>query len=106
MNVKTATFVSTTAPIPIPISNTKSKLNSSSVDYDDNYDSDYDYNISYDSPKKEQSNKKQTFEYNLNSNIFDPSKSPPISEFMTKLNFRMKNYGWDWTNNSDNFEKA
>jgi hypothetical protein len=68
-------------------------------------------NVNYNSPKKEdQLQYSQNFEYNLNSNIFDPSKTPPVSEFMTKLNSRMKFYGWDWynddDNNTDNFENA
>jgi|APFre7841882793_1041355.scaffolds.fasta_scaffold371847_1 hypothetical protein len=35
---------------------------------------------------------KETNEYNLNQNFFDPSKSSPPNEFMIKLRMRMSIY--------------
>ena len=35
---------------------------------------------------------KETNEYNLNKNFFDPSKSSPPNEFMIKLRMRMSIY--------------
>ncbi len=37
-------------------------------------------------------NKNLETEYSLKENFFDPSKSSPPNEFMTKLELRIKNY--------------
>jgi hypothetical protein len=49
-------------------------------------------------------NKNLETEYSLKENFFDPSKSSPPNEFMTKLELRIKNYnilGVSKLNNSD-----
>ena len=51
-------------------------------------------------------NKNLETEYSLKENFFDPSKSSPPNEFMTKLELRIKNYnilGISRLNNVDNF---
>jgi hypothetical protein len=51
-------------------------------------------------------NKNLETEYSLKENFFDPSKSSPPNEFMTKLELRIKNYnmcGISVLNNSDSF---
>ena len=49
-------------------------------------------------------NKNLETEYSLKENFFDPSKSSPPNEFMTKLKLRINNYnilGVSKLNNSD-----
>jgi hypothetical protein len=51
-------------------------------------------------------NKNLETEYSLKENFFDPSKSSPPNEFMTKLELRIKNYnisGISVLNNADSF---
>ena len=51
-------------------------------------------------------NKNLETEYSLKENFFDPSKSSPPNEFMTKLELRIKNYnilGISRLNNVDSF---
>ena len=70
--------ISIPIPIPIPIPNENtSKPNS---------------------PNKETTN--QYLEYTLESNIIDPSNSPPVCDFIHKLHSRLELYGCYKSSNS------
>ena len=68
-------------PIPIPIPNQNQNQNS---------------------PTKETA--KKYLEYTLQSNIIDPSNSPPMCNFMNKLSSRIELYGC--YNNSTNLDRV